>query len=312
MQTRLQFILTQDLGQGLDAGLLDLFLGHEDDGTSSIVQGRSVGGGDTSVLLEDRSKGSDLVKEDLLVFLVLLDNGVALLALDSNRSNLGIELAFRPSSGHSLVGFYGVIILRLSSDSVFLGSVFSTVAHGALVVNVEQPIDHERVVRGHVAERWGVSRRQERSLAHALHSTGDHTRVGTQGHRLSGKHDGLHTRGANFVDRGGIRSVGNAIETPKREHLLSRCHHERDPPPNSPRANRYLSSGVLTDSSLDDLPKVELVDILGVQVDLVQSMLDGCDSKFSGGKRRQGTVKGTNGRSRGSDDVDGSVLGDGA
>jgi hypothetical protein len=126
---------------------------------------------------------------------------------------------------------------------------------------------------------------------------------------LSGEHDGLHTRSAYFVDRGGIRSVGNAIEAPGNEELVSEYRDDREPTLNSPRTNRYLSSGVLTHSSLDNLPKVELVDILGVQIDLVQSMLDGGDSEFRGGERGQGTVKGTNGRSRGSDDVDGSVLG---
>lgn len=79
----------------------------------------------------------------------------------------------------------------------------------------------------------------------------------------------------------------------------------------SPRCDRDLPGGTLTGSGLDDVPKKDLVDVLGVEVDLGERVLDGDGSKLYGRQRRERAVERADGRPGRRYDVDGRLLSDG-
>lgn len=54
-----------------------------------------------------------------------------------------------------------MVILLLPSNLVLLGGVLGAVPHGELVVDIEETIDDEGVLSGHVAEDGVFSRKQE-------------------------------------------------------------------------------------------------------------------------------------------------------
>lgn len=79
----------------------------------------------------------------------------------------------------------------------------------------------------------------------------------------------------------------------------------------SPSSDRDLSRGTLASSSLDDLTKEDLINVLGVKVDLGKRMLDDRRSQLGRGQRGKGPVEGSNRRPGRSYDIDRRLLSDG-
>lgn len=173
--------LTKDLGQGLQALLLDNIARSEHNRTGTVVECRRVGGGDGPVLLDKRRlERPVLVLQKLLVLLVLLDDDISLSRLDRDRGDLVVEEALLPAVLGSLVRRQAVLVLLVPADLVLLGRVLGAVAHGKLVVHVKQAVDDERVARLKVAERGRVSRDEEAGVsAPHVHGTARRTGPGT-------------------------------------------------------------------------------------------------------------------------------------
>ena len=114
-------LLTDDLGEGLKAKLGDLLLTGEDNGTRTVVQSASVGGGDGSRLLEDGLEGGELGGHELLVLLVLDDDRLALAVDDRHGSDLLGKRARGPGDSGAAVRLERERVLRLARDVVVLG-----------------------------------------------------------------------------------------------------------------------------------------------------------------------------------------------
>lgn len=122
---------TDDLGEGLEAKLGDLLLRRENDGTRAVVEVARVGGGDGSGLDEDGAEGGDLGGQDLLVLLVLDDNGVSLAGVgDGDGSDLALEGSGGPGNGSLAVRLEGEFVLVLAGDLVLAGRLLSAAQGG--------------------------------------------------------------------------------------------------------------------------------------------------------------------------------------
>ena len=94
-----------------------------------------------------------------------------------------------------------------------------------------------------------------------------------------------------------------AMHMPERQWLPSSVH--------SPGSDRDLSRGTLAGSSLDNLTKEDLIDVLGVKVNLGKRVLDDRRSQLGRGQRGKGPVEGSNRRPGRSYDIDRRLLSDG-
>ena len=99
---------------------------------------------------------------------------------------------------------------------------------------------------------------------------------------LSGKDDGLETRGADFVDGG---SIGASLEA---------------------GVQGYLTGRALADTGLDDVAKVDLLNNCGIDLLGLKCSLESNNSELSCGKGFERTVKGAD-RCAGSSDDDSFV-----
>src|SRR3546814_10569215 len=103
---------------------LRLFAAHQDERGAAIVEAGRVSGGDRALLLERETqpgKGSHL--DALADELVLLDEGVALAALDRHRCDLVPEAAFAPRLLGLVLRGGRERVLVLAGDLIFLGEV---------------------------------------------------------------------------------------------------------------------------------------------------------------------------------------------
>lgn len=120
----------QDASEGLQAELVGLGAGHEDNGGGTIVQGRGVGGSDGTVnLLEDGLQAGNLVKLDVLVLLILSKGLIAPLVLDGDWDDLVGEDTVLPGLGSAGIRLNSMGILLLTSNLELVGSVLSAVTH---------------------------------------------------------------------------------------------------------------------------------------------------------------------------------------
>jgi len=76
---------TNNLSQWLDSKFLGFGPADQDERASTVVQVRGIGGGNNPIRLENGLEGWDLVKFDLFVFLVLLDDSFDALRTMSAR-----------------------------------------------------------------------------------------------------------------------------------------------------------------------------------------------------------------------------------
>jgi hypothetical protein len=112
-------------------------LRSEEESGSTIVEGRSVSSGDSSVLLENRSEGRNFVGLDLLVLLVLRDDNVSSSCIgDRYRRDLVLESTSFPGFGSLAVRFEAEVVLVFSGNLVLLGGLLSTISNWGLSVCV--------------------------------------------------------------------------------------------------------------------------------------------------------------------------------
>lgn len=114
---------SENLGNGLNTEFLDLGLGHEDDGSGTVIDGGGVGSGDGAVRLERRAHGLELVDIQVLDFVVALnlDGGLASATADLNRDNL-LEQTGLGGGLCLLVGLDGVLVLSLARELALGGT----------------------------------------------------------------------------------------------------------------------------------------------------------------------------------------------
>lgn len=200
---------TDDLRQGLTAQLIGLRFASKDHCTGPVVERRGIGSCHCSVLVEHRAQRRNFVKLDVLVLFVLRHSHITFLVLDCDGHNFVLERTCFPCVGCALVRFNCVVVLVLSGDLQFLGSVFCTVAHVNLIGDIGQSIFQNGVECRLVSKRrciaWQIETRENfqypsdnhayyhiRSVAHAFHPTSQHDVALAQEDVLGGKRDGLH------------------------------------------------------------------------------------------------------------------------
>lgn len=116
--------LTDDASEGGEAELVDLGLVSENQRTRTIVQVTRVGSSDGSILSEHGPQARDLGRDDLLVLLILGDDGISLAGVgEGDGSDLGGEGAGGPSGGGFGVGGEGEGVLVFAGDGVLAGGL---------------------------------------------------------------------------------------------------------------------------------------------------------------------------------------------
>lgn len=273
--------VAEDLGEGLEAVLLDSLARGEDDGGGTVVDGRGVGGGDSAVLLEDGADATELVLEELGEVLVLVDDNLALAGLDRDGGDLVLEETLLPGLLSALVRAQALVVLHLTGDAELLGGVLGAVAHGELVVDVEESVNNERVLALEVTEAGESARDKEGGVRHRLHTTGNHDVALAELDSLRGHGDRLQAGSTDLVDGCGVTGLG---ETGSDTDLASR---------------RLAGTG------LDDVAHVDLLDLLGGDLGLGESSLDGGSTEVGRGDGLQSAILGADGSALGTDNVDG-------
>lgn len=153
-QWRWRWRHTENLGKRFQTLLLNNLARRQNDGGSTVVEGRRVGSGDCPVFLDKhRSNGPKLVLQKFLVILVLLDDDISLSALDGDGRNLVGKRVGGPGFLGTGVRRETEIVLVFTGDLELGGGVFGAVAHGHLVVHVKETVDDERVLGLKAAER---------------------------------------------------------------------------------------------------------------------------------------------------------------
>ena len=125
---------------------------------STVAQRRRVRCRYGTILLEGRPESRDLLEDDPLVLFVLFYDGITLLPLDGDRSDLGIVNTVGPGTGSTLVRFNSMSILRLSRDLKLGRSSLSTVPHPEVVVYIPQTVRLQRIPGSEFTERRVLSR----------------------------------------------------------------------------------------------------------------------------------------------------------
>lgn len=186
----------EDLGDGLDVELLELFLAHQQQGGGTVGERGGVGGRDgTALLLEHRPKLGRLGLVEVLRLLVGIDDHVRLATSGSNldRDNLvGKSLLLLRFKG-LLVRSDTVAILVLARERVLAGTEFGLETHVLELVGVGQAILDDAVDDRLVTELGPVPDVGQvvGSVRHRLGTTGDDD-GGVAGHdRLGAQDDGL-------------------------------------------------------------------------------------------------------------------------
>ena len=126
----------------------------------------------------------------------------ALLALQLDRHDLGIEITAFDGARGALVGLDGELVLLLAREAVFRGDVFRGDAHVAVAERVVQRgghgIDHRRIAH---ALAPAAGRQHVSGAAHALGAAGDRGAAVTEHDVLRGRDDRLQARAAQAVHR---------------------------------------------------------------------------------------------------------------
>ena len=233
-----------DLGKNprVLAELLRERLVADDKSTGTIVEGGGVGGshGTGAITDEGRLEGGNLLKLDIVVALIDLDDLVALLAGNGDGNNFLSELAGSPSLLGALVRLDGIIVLLLTRNLELLGGVLGAVAHVELVVDVGETILDKTILHLDVAEcrHAAGARNVVGHPGHVLHTTGDLGLRKTELNVLRSEDNSLETGSAHLVDGNGLDVGGKASK------------------------DEGLTRGSLADRALEDVAHVDIGDLL--------------------------------------------------
>lgn len=206
----------KNLGDGLDAQLLQLGLRDEDHSRSTVINGGGIGSGDSTGAGDEDGPGSlepvDVEVLDLIVA-VDLDSGLATTTADLDGGDLGLEDACLSGGLGLLVGFDGVLILLLTRDLVGGGAQLALHTHELLLaVGVPETVLLHAVNQGAIAVLDARAQVGEvvRSVGHGLGAS-SHNDGRVAGHDgLSAQNDGLQPRCADLVHRRSNHGVAQA------------------------------------------------------------------------------------------------------
>lgn len=272
-------LVADDSSKGLETSVFSGLLTHQDHGSTSIINLRSVCGCNCSIFGEGRFETRKFVGEELLGLLISGELGLFLLNLLDDFNGLPVEDAGFLGSPCSVIRLDGELILSLSGDTHFRNNFLGAGTHQYLVVDIRESIILDSVdglgiaVSGRLPQVLVVG-----GLGHALHTSGNHDVSLAELDSLSSEHGGLHSRGAYFVN-GGRRSVISAVGT-----------------------KSYLSGRGLTDTSLENHSHENFLDIGGVDFGAGEGSLGGDGTEMRGREVAQGAHEGSNGSTLGSDD----------
>lgn len=270
-------LLTDDLGEGLEAELFGFGGAHEDDGRSAIIEWGGVGSSDSSstIRLERGPESGDLVEHDFLVLFILGDDGLlALLVLDSDRDDLAVKDFCFVRLGGTLVRLDRMAILDLASDIVLLRRVLCAVAHVEIIIHVPETIVQQAVFGSDVSKDRVDARHVVRDVGHAFHPAHEHDIAMAELDALRGERDALHSGRTDFVDRRGFGVLWHA------------------------GADDYLAGGGLAEPCLHDMAKVDFFDLVGGDVGAADGTFCGDDTKVDSAKALQGSWRGKKSKSK--------------
>lgn len=263
---------TQDLSNGLQAELLELGLGDENDGSGTVGERRGVGSSNSAVLgLERGSESLCLCLIEVLGLVVLLngDVGLASATADLNGSNLLTKPATLLGVLGLLVGSDAVVVLSLTVETVLIGASLGGKTHVLVLVGVGETILENGVNQRLVAELGAGAHVGEvvRGVGHGLGTTSNDD-VGATGHDgLGTEDDGLGSRSADLVDSGTDDRVGDT------------------------GTESTLAGRVLAEASREDVTEDDLLDGLGLDTSSLDGMLDGVGTELGGAKAGEGAIQ---------------------
>ncbi len=271
-----------DARQDRRAAALGLLARGDDQGGGTVVEARGVGGGDRTVLLEGRTQPGEAGDEHALTDeLVLVDDRVALAALDRDRRDLAVEPAFAPRRLGLVLAGGSEFVLRVAADLILLGQIFGGDAHVIAVEDVRQAVlDHDvdQLDRTHLlagAQRLGV-----RGERHILLAAGDDQLGVARQDRLGGHHHRAQARSAHLLHAPGRDLLGHA------------------------GSHRGLAGRVLALRGGEHLAQDHFVHLLGLHAGLLERGDDRDAAELMGGRCRIGTEKAADGGALGGGDDD--------
>ena len=148
-----------------------------------------------------------------------------------NADELRGKAAGLARSGVPLLAAVGILILAFAGNLEFLRHVAALHRHVAAVGRISETVAHHTVDQGAVAEPVTETCLLDkvRSLAHALHPSGDHDLCITAADQQGREIDGLQRRRADLVD--GQRRDGGGQPGPQRRlagrDLAHACGNDR-------------------------------------------------------------------------------------
>eukprot|EP01137_Pigoraptor_chileana_P003280 Opistho-2@43241 len=199
--------------EGLETVLLDGGLRCDHNGTGTVADARGIAGSDNTVLLEDGRELAKRLQSRLgACMLVRLEELGALLALELNRGDLGVEPALRLSLGPSLLALERISINIGAADLVLLGEVFRGDCHGQLHVRVREGRPQRILLLDLLAEARAKADVTHgiRCLAHVLGARRKNDRGITSEDLLGTVDHALETRSTQAVHCKGSRGDAHA------------------------------------------------------------------------------------------------------
>ena len=185
---------------------------HQQRAGGAVVDAGGVGGGHRAVLVESRLQlGHGVDRGAVADVLVLVDNGVALLALDGDGDDLVLELAGLLRGLGLVLRGKRELVLVVTGDLELASDVLGGVAHVIAVEGIPQPVlDHgvDHLVVAHLdagAQVLGMRRKRHRFLP----AGDDHLGI-AGGDLLHAERDGAQARAANLIEAPGGGFLGQA------------------------------------------------------------------------------------------------------
>ena len=271
-----------DAHERRDATTRRFRLAHQERACGAIIDARRVAGRDRAVLVEGRLQLLHRLDRCAVAdIFVLVDDGVALAALDRHGDDLVLEPA-------GLLGGLGLVlrgqrepVLVLAGDLVLLGDVLGRVAHMIAVEGIPQPVLDHRVDQLGVAhldagaQVLGMRRQRHRFLA----ACDDDLRI-AGGDLLHAECDGPQPRAADLVEAPGGRLLRQSA------------------------ADRSLACRVLSLRRGQHLAEDDLVDLARLDAGTDEQVPDDGGAEFVAGRRGESAVEGTDRSARGAGDDD--------
>src|SRR5579863_9346121 len=276
--------VTDDARQRRAFLLLCLARAHQHQRRGAIGDGGGGGSRDRATLfLEGRLQGRDLLDIAAARLLVVVDEVVALAALDRDRHGLLLEQAVGDRVLGALHGFDGEGVLLLAAELVLVGAEFAEVAHHLSVVGVLQSVEEHVIDDVVVAHAVAGARAGEEvgSAGHGFHAARHHDLGGARQDQVMAEHCRLHAGAADLVDGGAghrLRDVG---------------------------AEGGLARGRLAEAGRQHAAHDHFADLLALDAGLGERGLDCGGAELGGAHVGELALERTDGGAAGSDDDDG-------